>query len=342
MNLNMENETNNVLITGGCGFIGHHVVEHIFTNTKWNIIIIDKLNYASFGFDRLRDTNLLNNDRVYVYTHDLINPISFGLNRELNKITNGKGLDMIIHMAAETHVDNSIKQPTEFIQNNVMSTVNILEYARICSNLKLFFYFSTDEVYGPALGGKLFKEDERHKPTNPYSASKSAAEQICMSYYNTYEIPVMRINVMNAFGERQHIEKFIPKVINKVLNDEVVQIHSYPDKKESGTRFYIHCRNIAAAVLFLLHKGKVGESYNVTGEREVSNLEMAQIIAQVIGKELKYEMVDFHSDRPGHDLRYGLCGDKMKKMGWKLPVSFTDSLKKTVQWTLNNKKWLEE
>ncbi len=222
-----------------------------------------------------------------------------------------------------------------------MSTVHLLEFARELPNLELFFYFSTDEVYGPALGDKLYKEDERHKPTNPYSASKSAAEQICVSYHNTYKVPVIRINVMNAFGERQYVEKFIRKVIKKVLNDEVVEIHSYPDKKRSGTRFYIHARNIAAAVLFILIKGKVGEAYNVTGEREVSNLEMAQFIAKVMGKGLKYEMVNFHASRPGHDLRYGLDGNKLAKMGWRLPISFEDSLRKTILWTLENQVWLE-
>jgi dTDP-glucose 4,6-dehydratase len=212
----------------------------------------------------------------------------------------------------------------------------------LCKDLEIFFYFSTDEVYGPALNDKLYKEDERHNPTNPYSASKSSAEQICVAYHNTYKIPVMRINVMNAFGERQHVEKFIPKVIKQILNDETVYIHSYPDKKTSGTRFYIHARNIADGVLFLIKNGKIGESYNLTGEREVSNLEMAKIIADTIGKELKYEMVDFHSSRPGHDLRYGLDGSKMKDLGWTMPIGFEESIRKTIKWTLNHKKWLEE
>lgn len=147
---------------------------------------------------------------------------------------------------------------------------------------------------------------------------------------------------MNAFGERQHVEKFIPKVIKQILNDETVLIHSYPDKQTAGSRFYIHARNIADAVLFLIQNGKIGESYNLTGEREVTNLEMAQIIADTINKPLKYELVDFHSSRPGHDLRYGLDGSKMTAMGWKMPVAFTDSLKKTITWTLANQKWLEE
>ena len=325
-----------VIVTGGCGFIGHHVVEHLYLNTDWDIIVIDKLTYASKGYERLRDTECLNNDRIKVFCYDLCTPISEGLKYEL-----GEDIDYIIHMAAETHVDNSIKDPVPFIKNNIMSTVNLLEYARTLKDLKIFFYFSTDEVYGPALGETMYKEDDRHKPTNPYSASKSGAEQICVAYHNTYGIPLMRVNVMNVFGERQHIEKFIPKVIKAVLDDDKVYIHSYPCKTKSGTRFYIHARNVAAAVLFLMNNGVLGEAYNITGEAEVSNLEMATMIAKIIGKDLKYELVDFHSVRPGHDIRYGLNGDKMMEMGWKLPVGFEESLKKMVLWTIKNKKWLE-
>ena len=271
-----------------------------------------------------------------MFTNDLSNPLPDGLKKEIGEV------NYIIHMAAETHVDNSISNPELFITNNVMSTFHLLEYARKLTTLEMFFYFSTDEVFGPALNGKLFKEWERHKPTNPYSASKSAAEQICIAYENTYKTPLMIVNVMNAFGERQHVEKFIPLCIKKVLNDEKVYIHSYPDMKRSGTRFYIHGRNIAAAVLFLINNGKIGEKYNISGEREVSNLEMAQMIAKFIGKELKYEMVNFHANRPGHDLRYGLDGSKLFNMGFKLPVDFEESLQKMVVWTLENRKWLEE
>ncbi len=326
----------NILITGGCGFIGHHFVEHVLKVTDWNICIIDKLTYASYGLERLKDIGAEGNKRVKIFTYDLSNPITIGLKKELGS------LNYIVHMAADTHVDNSISEPVPFVRNNIDSTLNLLEFARTLPELEIFFYFSTDEVYGPALGDKLFKENERHNPTNPYSASKSGAEQLCVSYHNTYKVPVMRINVMNAFGERQHVEKFIPKVIRKVLKGEKVEIHSYPDKKKSGTRFYIHGRNIAAGVLFLIKNGKIGESYNLTGEKEVSNLELAQFIADVAGKQLNYEMVDFHSDRPGHDLRYGLDGSKMAEMGWKLPVGFEESLKKTVQWTIENQKWLED
>ena len=326
-----------IIITGGCGFIGHHFVEHVFKNTDWEIVIFDKLSYASNGFERLRDTDTLNNNRVKVFTNDLINPLPSGIIKEI-----GLNVDYIVHMAAETHVDNSIKDPKLFIDNNIYSTLNMLEYAKKLPNLKMFFYFSTDEVFGPALGDTLFKEWDRHKPTNPYSASKSAAEQICIAYENTYKTPLMIVNVMNAFGERQHVEKFIPLCVKKIINNEKIYIHSYPDKKTSGTRFYIHARNIADAVLFLIKNGTIGEKYNISGEREVSNLEMAQMIARFMNKELDYELIDFHSTRPGHDLRYGLDGSKLFEMGFKLPINFEESLRKTVEWTLENQKWLEE
>ena len=327
-----------IIITGGCGFIGHHFVEHICVNTDWEIIVLDKLSYASMGFERLRDTAIFTRyrNRVRVFTSDLILPLPNGIQIEI-----GQDVDYIVHMAAETHVDNSISDPVPFINNNIQSTVNMLEYARKLPSLKMFFYFSTDEVFGPALGDTLYKEWDRHRPTNPYSASKSAAEQICVAYENTYKLPLMTVNVMNAFGERQHVEKFIPLCIKKLLADEKIYIHSYPDKKTSGTRFYIHARNIAAAVLFLINNGKTGDKYNISGEKEVSNLEMAKIIANVLGKNLNYEMVDNHSTRPGHDLRYGLNGDKLFSMGFKLPINFEESLQNTVRWTLKNLKWLQ-
>ena len=327
-----------IIITGGCGFIGHHVVEHFSRTTDCDLVVIDKLSYASLGYDRLRDTGVI--DRVQVFATDLVNGIPEGVVYEL-----GNRIEFIVHMAAETHVDNSIKDPVPFIRNNVESTISILEYTRNLlksgCDLKSFFYFSTDEVFGPALGSTMYDEWDRHKPTNPYSASKSAAENICISYENTYKIPLMIVNVMNAFGERQHPEKFIPKCIRKVLVGETVHIHSYPDKQRAGTRFYIHARNIAAAVGFLLIKGSIGEKYNITGEKEVDNLELATFIARICEKPLIYEMVNHHADRPGHDLRYGLSGAKMAKMGWVPPFGFEQSLTKCIKWTLENRHWLE-
>lgn len=326
-----------VVVTGACGFIGHHLVEHLHKTTDWKITILDRLSYASKGLSRLRDTELLGSSRVRVFTVDLANSFPKGFIDEI-----GMDVDYIVHMAAETHVDNSITEPVFTVKNNVMSTVHTLEWARSLPSLKMFLYFSTDEVFGPALNGHAFKESERHTPTNPYSASKSAAEQICIAYENTYKVPVVVINVMNAFGERQHVEKFIPKCIKYVKEGRKLFIHSYADKRTPGSRFYIHGRNIASAVLFIIKNGKIGENYNVTGEAEVDNLTLAQMIAEVVGKPIDYELVDFHSDRPGHDLRYSLDGSKLAALGWAPPINFKDSLRKTVQWTLENSHWLNE
>ena len=328
-------EDKNILITGGCGFIGHAMVEHFVRKTKANVKIIDKLSYSSNGLERLRDIDLLENKRVQIFTFDLINEISEGLKQELGEI------HYIIHLAAESHVDNSIKEPVKFILNNVKSTLSILEFSRQCKKLEKIFYFSTDEVYGSAENGIFYKETDRHKPTNPYSASKSCGEQIAVSYENTYNIPLIIVNSMNCMGQRQCVEKFIPKCIKYILEDKTIEIHADKECKVSGSRYYIHIRNIADAILFLIFNGKIGELYNITGEKEISNLEMAQFISKTLEKPLKYKLVNFHEERPGHDLRYALDGTKLFNLGFKLPVNFEESLKHTVLWTEQNRKWLE-
>lgn len=327
-----------ILITGGAGFIGSHIVEHIYKTTDWDIYIIDKLSYASKGLERLRDAELLYNKRVNIFTFDLINPITPGIKLELGNI------DYIIHLAAETHVDNSISNPLPFIKNNIDSTVNILDYCRELrelNSLKRIIYFSTDEIYGSAPGNISYKEDDRQNPTNPYSASKSASEGICISYGNTYKIPFIITNLMNVFGERQHVEKFIPKLIKNISENKEVEIHSDNECINPGSRFYIHARNVANAILFILQNGVLGERYNITGEKEVNNLDLAKTVATIMNKPLIYKLVNFHKDRPGHDLRYCLDGSKLEKLGWTPPLGFYDSLKKNVLWTLDNKKWLE-
>jgi dTDP-glucose 4,6-dehydratase len=326
-----------IIITGGCGFIGHHLVEHIYKNTDWNIIILDKLSYASNGFERLRDINIIQDvSRLKIFTIDLSQPISVGIALEI-----GKDVNYIIHLAADTHVDNSIKEPVPFIQNNIMSTVYFLEYARTLPFLRKFFYFSTDEVFGPAPVGVSYKEWDRHKPTNPYSASKAASEDICISYENTYKLPIIILNSMNVFGERQHVEKFIPKVIKCIKENRLVEIHCDKECKIPGSRYYIHARNVASAIMFLVEYGTIGEKYNIMGEKEVDNLEMAQFISKIMGIPLRYSLINFHSERPGHDLRYCLDGNKLFSLGWKIPVQFETSLEKTIKWTLQNQKWIE-
>jgi dTDP-glucose 4,6-dehydratase len=325
-----------VMITGACGFIGQHILEHIIKTTDYEVVGIDKLTYASNGFERLRDSGCLDNPRIKLFSTDFTQPVSWGLVKELGDI------NYILHVGAETHVDRSIDDPEPFVMTNVVGTMHILNLARKLSNLKKLVYFSTDEVFGPAPDGISYKEWDRYNSGNPYSATKAGGEELCLAYANTYRLPIIITHCMNAFGERQHPEKFIPSTIKKVMNGDKVIVHSNPSRTVAGSRFYIHCRNIASAVLFLLDKGVKGDKYNIVGEREIDNLSLAQFIASVIDKPLNYEMVDFHSSRPGHDLRYSLCGEKMRLMGWEPPKNFEESLTKTIKWYLEsgNERWL--
>lgn len=322
-----------ILITGGCGFIGHHFVEFFIKNTDWNIVVLDCLTYASNGFDRLRDINCFDSNRVKVLTANLSEAVSVGILQEIGKV------DYLVNLASESHVDNSIDHPVPFIKNNIALMVHVLSLAMQCKAKKII-QFSTDEVYGPAHGNTAFKEGDRFNPGNPYAASKAAQEAICISYANSYGLPIMITNTMNVMGERQHPEKFIPMVIRKVLKGEVVTIHSDAEKKNAGSRFYIHARNVATAVYFILRNideplDKIDASkgkFNIVGEVEVDNLTLAQKIADILCSDLKYEMVDFHSSRPGHDLRYALDGRKLNNLRWNVPVDFDESLRKTVLW----------
>lgn len=249
-------------------------------------------------------------------------------------------VDYILHIGAETHVDNSIEDPEPFVRSNVLGTMHLLNFARKQPNLKWFVYFSTDEVFGPAPEGVKYKEWDRYNSGNPYAASKAGGEELALAYANTYKLPLFITHTMNCYGERQHPEKFIPKVIKSVLKGETVTIHADQTKTKAGSRFYIHCRNVADALLFLLDHAEQREKYNIVGEKEIDNLELAKFIAKVVGKPLKYELTDFHSQRPGHDLRYALDGDKLKSMGWEPPKTIEDSLKKTIEWTLEREDWL--
>lgn len=323
------------LITGGCGFIGHHVVKWLIDKTEWDIIIVDKLSYASFGLQRLKEIGCYPHQRISVFTYDLVMPFDDGIKHEIGDV------DYIIHMAAETHVDNSISDPEFCVKNNVGSTLQLLEYGRsLGGKLKKFLYFSTDEVFGAASKSYSFKESDSYIPSNPYSASKAASEMICWSYLKTFGVPVIICNCMNVFGERQHFEKFIPRCIRSLLNEEVIKIHSYQGCEEAGSRFYIYAGEVASAVQFIIENGEVGEKYNIPGQEELDNLTIAQRIAGFVGKDMRYVMDDKPEERPGHDLRYALDGNKLAKLGWKPRGDFAQCLEKVIYWTLQNQQWL--
>lgn len=336
-----------VLITGGAGFIAHHLIGKILKETDWEVVTLDRLDYSG-NLNRLDDllTSSCSSDerkRVKVVFHDL--------KAELNPLIKSQigDVDFIFHLAAGSHVDRSIEYPMEFVMDNVVGTCNILEFARTQENLKRFIYFSTDEVFGPAPDGIKYNETDRYNSTNPYSASKAGGEELAVAYENTYGVPVYITHTMNVFGERQHPEKYIPMCIKKIRDDETVTIHSDSTKTIPGSRHYIHAEDVADAVLFLADKQFIETTYgdakcpkfNIVGSEELNNLELAQIIAEAQGKELKYELVDFHSSRPGHDLRYALDGSKMKQLGWEPSKSVRERIADVTKWTLENDNWIK-
>jgi dTDP-glucose 4,6-dehydratase len=319
-----------VIVTGGAGFVGHHFVEHFLRKTDWNIVVLDRLGYSS-TWDRLRDVKVFDDKRVRALSVDMSKPINSGLMIEIGYA------DAIFHLGAETHVDNSISDPLAFIHANVLGTHYALMLAKHLG--ARFFYFSTDEVFGPAPQGVNYREDDAHNPGNPYSATKSGGEMLVKAYANTYGIQCTITRCMNIFGERQHVEKYIPLVIKKVLAGEHISIHSDKTRTKAGSRFYIHARNVADAYLHIVTLPD--DVWHIVGEVEVDNLTLAQNIAKILGKPLRYELIDFHSSRPGHDLRYALSGEKLARAGWMPPVDFDKSLKKTVEWYVQNPKWLK-
>lgn len=338
-----------ILLTGGAGFIAHHFIEETLNKTDYNIVTLDRIDFGG-NLNRMVDILKNNSERKRVRTvwHDLKSPINSQISSHIGKI------DYIIHMAAGSHVDRSIEYPMEFVMDNVVGTVNLLDFAKGIDNLERFIYFSTDEVFGPAPNGIKFKEWDRYNSGNPYSASKAGAEEMVVAYENTYKIPTYITHTMNVFGERQHPEKYIPMCIRKVRDNEHITVHSNPEKTVAGSRHYIHAKDVAEGVHFLMNAKVdvndrtndavgVGKNFkfNLVGPEEIDNLTLASIIANVQNKKLKYEMVDFHSQRPGHDLRYALDGSLMQKLGWQPKIKFTDRVSEVVDWSLKNPVWLE-
>jgi dTDP-glucose 4,6-dehydratase len=329
-----------IMITGGAGFVGAHMVEHMLRTTDWDIVVLDRLD-CSGNLNRLASLECWSSEsrRVHFFYHDLKAPISDWMAKQIGEV------DHIIHLASGSHVDRSIEDPLLFAHDNTVGAVNIMQFARTSMRGRMI-QFGTDEVMGPARNEEAFKEWDRLNPTNPYSASKAGAEAFAHAFANTYKLPVISTRSMNIFGRFQHPEKFIPLCINAALTGSKVLIHADPTRTKPGTRQYIHARNVSAAVLWLLEYGNCLDGsgkqgiYHVVGTRDVDNLELARTIAGIVGKPLNYELVDFHSSRPGHDVAYRLDGSLLKSTGFEYPVTFEESLRKTVEWALKNRGWL--
>lgn len=333
-----------VLLTGAGGAIGVHFIAHIFHNTDWEIVGTDSFKHKGY-FDRLTELCTDHPDwikRLNIIQHDLNAPLTDRQIQDIGKI------DYILNLAARSDVQNSIEDPAPFIRNNTEIMLNILDYA-LKAKPEVFLHFSTDEVYGPAPKDGGHPEWDTILPSNPYSASKACQEAIAIAWWRSYGLPLIITNTMNNFGEMQAPSKFPAMIQQKLEKGEKVKVHSSGDG-QIGTRYYLHSRNAADAALFILQNTKPTlhkhghidrpDRYNIVGDVQLDNLELAEKIAALMDKKLEYEIVNFHEDNPGHDLHYGLDGSKLKKLGWKAPMSFEDSMRSTIEWQKQNRKWM--
>lgn len=330
-----------LMISGASGFIGSHAVEYFLDNTDWHIIC--PCSWVHKGTpERLLEVIKGREDRVTVFTHDLTVPFTDITKKRIGHV------DYIINFASESHVERSIQEPRPFILNNVQLVLTLLDFAREVKP-EVFIQVSTDEVYGTAPDGVNYKEWSEILPSNPYAASKSAQEAIAISYWRTYGVPVVITNTTNNFGERQDTEKYLALLIQKINNNETVTIHG--SEEYVGGRYYTYVKNHASAIHHIIKNNLVEHyvdgtdrqfpsRYNVTSDDEVDNLTMAKLVAELMGKELKYELIDVHKTRPGHDRRYGLDNTKIKESGWKLEYPLKESLKEYITWSLQHPHWL--
>lgn len=337
-----------VLITGGGGAIGVHMLAHIMHNTDWEVVSIDSFNEDHRGyFDRIVKVCEDHPEwkyRIKVFTHDLNAPFTA---REIEEMGH---VDYIINLASRSDVQHSIDDPLSFVRNNTELMLTMLEYARKVKP-EVFLHFSTDEVYGSAPKASYgHKEWAPILPSNPYSASKAAQEALAIAWWRSFDIPLVITNTMNNFGEMQGATKFPAMIQKKIEAGETIEIHSTADGN-IGTRYYIHSRNVADAVLFILNNvnpknhshGEIDkpERFNIVGDKQINNLELVGIISELMGKPAKTEFKNFHEKNPGHDLHYGLDGAKLASLGWKPPVSFEESMKRTIEWQQENKEWMK-
>ncbi len=329
-----------LLITGGAGFIGSHVVRR-FVNKYPDYLIInaDKLTYAG-NLENLSDIDKSSNYRFE--KADIVDKQS------VVSLFSKYSFDGVIHLAAESHVDRSITGPDEFVFTNIIGTVNLLNAARNSwkdsPDGKLFYHISTDEVYGSLGKEGLFTEETAYDPKSPYSASKASSDHLVRAYNHTFGLPVVISNCSNNYGPNQFPEKLIPLAINNIKNSKPIPVYG----KGENIRDWLYVEDHAAAIDLIYHKGKTGDTYNIGGNNEWMNIDLIKLLCKIMDSKLKRpvgtseKLITYVKDRPGHDMRYAIDSSKLQsELGWSPIPEFADGLEKTVEWYLANEKWLE-
>lgn len=309
-----------ILVTGGLGFIGSNFIRHLIVNTGHKIINYDKITYAG-NPDNLKD---IEKDPRYSFVKGDVCDLN-AVEKAVSKA------DMVVHFAAETHVDRSIEGPMIFTKTNVLGTHCMLEAARKY-NIKKFIHISTDEVYGSIKKGG-FAETDGLDPSSPYSSSKAASDLLALSYHKTFGLPVIVTRTTNNFGPYQHPEKLIPRFITNLMNWQKIPVYG----NGKNVRDWIYVEDNCDALNFILEHGKAGEVYNIAGKNEKNNLYITKKILQYLGKDESY--IEYVEDRKGHDFRYSLNANKLRKLGWKPKHKFNEMLKETVKWYSENEWW---
>ncbi len=312
-----------LLITGGLGFIGSNFVRHILTKyPDYKVINLDKMTYAG-NPENLQD---IENDSRYQFVKGDI------CDKELiNELISGEKPDAIINFAAETHVDRSILDPDAFIKTDIFGTHNLLEAVRNYQ-IKKYLQISTDEVYGSTEKGKFIEEDNL-KPNSPYSASKAGADLLARAYYKTYNLPILITRSSNNYGPYQYPEKLIPLFVTNLIEGKKVPLYG----DGLNVRDWLYVLDNCSGIDIVLHKGKIGDIYNIGADNEKTNKEITEIILNGLGKD--ESSIEYVKDRPGHDRRYALDSTKLKKLGWKPKYNFEQAMKETIEWYKNNPDW---